>query len=232
VVLVDYLEHALPSFTFISSADRDRLRWASDPACFSAGCFVPCQPTAGLPWRWPYSASFMLVPAAWDRGAPGQRISQTFWETYLIPGGLAQLGAGLMTDVAFPSRKVLVHDTRGRHDGTVQMAFADPRARLPLLFADGAARVKHTSAANPGWQPNQPASPNPTLMDVTNQITQCTPGGAPAQFVTRQVTGVYRWTRGGLAGRDFAGPEINTGQRGDADDAATPMSTPAELLVP
>jgi hypothetical protein len=217
IVLNDYLDLPLPWFLFISAADRDRLRWASDPACYNNNCFWPCQPGGSATWRWPYSASFQLVPAGWDRSMPPQRVTQATWGNYWNVPEHADLGGGLLSDVAFPSRKVLVHDNDDRHSGPVPRSFANPQARLPLLFADGRVRVKHTVDANPGWQPNQPANPHPTWFTYEEVLAPCVVGGPWPQYTHASAPGVYRWTRGGLAGRDFAGPEINTGQRAASD---------------
>ena len=63
-----------------------------------------------------------------------------------------------------------------------------PVVQTVAVQHDGHAALMKTADANPGWQPNNPNSPNPTLI-----------GGYP---------GAYRWTRSFLAGRDFGGPEI------------------------
>jgi hypothetical protein len=232
LMLVDYFDEPIPWMTAISAADANRLRWASDPLCFEAGCFNPCGPypwgAASFPQRWPFSASFQMVPAVWDRSPAGHRTANVNSSYYWYTGSL--FGPGRLSDIAFPSRKVLVHDERDRHSGNpVLLHFAHPDARLPVLFGDGRARVKHTADANPGWQPNAPARPLPTRM-LTSDEPYCTPGQQLPQMPDYWVDGVYRWTRGGLAGRDFAGPEINTGQRGDADQAQEPWLAPKWLM--
>lgn len=54
--------------------------------------------------------------------------------------------------------------------------------------------VRAASDSNPGWQPNVPTSPLPTTLG--------------------SLVGRFLWTRGGLAGRDFGGPEVCMGQPG------------------
>ncbi|MCH9058952.1 MAG: hypothetical protein IIB55_10025 [Planctomycetes bacterium] len=51
---------------------------------------------------------------------------------------------------------------------------------------------------------------NPTLYDYVPRDWE--PPTIDGSFRER-VTGYYRWTRGGIKGRDFDGPEIDTGQR-------------------
>jgi hypothetical protein len=208
LVLADYLDQRLPWKVAISSADRDRQNWASDPACFDQACFA-CQPAVGPEAkRWPYSGSFQLPTMYYDRSVAGARLNQTglphgFYNYY--PTTTA-LGPARMSDVAFPSQKVLMHDINGRHFGTRQPYCTHPEARLPLLMVDGSVPVRSAADANPGWDPNVPSSPTLT-MQFTYQPLGCweppalNPGGD-------LVFGRFRYTRQSLFGRDFGGPEV------------------------
>lgn len=111
-----------------------------------------------------------------------------------------------MTEVGFPSSKVWMMDQYDRHAGADDpIFFADPEARSTLLMFDGSASRRLTADANPGFRPDDPSSPEPTVISV--YLGQ----GVPRP----EFDGVYRWTRGGLRGIDFGGGEISTGQPRD-----------------
>jgi hypothetical protein len=210
LVLADYLDKPLPWHTVISAADVERQRWVDNLNC--PGCVSPCN----APHLKTALASSFSVTAGWfDRSPVGSRVSQGAEYNFFLVPQTAIYGPGRLSDVAFPVHKVALHDVWSRHSGYPVPLYNDPAARLPLLHLDGHARVRHTSNANPGWQPNMPMSQNPTVFPSMWRISECIPGipGMPAQIVPGQpAPGVYRWTRGGLAGRDFGGAEINTGQ--------------------
>src|SRR5690606_9199336 len=93
--------------------------------------------------RWPYSSSYQVVPASYDRE---NRISQGgTHRTYSIPG-TPKLGNTLMTSVAFPSGKVHMHDSHQRHFSNKEPRYyAFPDARMPLMFFDGSVRTEITA---------------------------------------------------------------------------------------
>ncbi len=106
-------------------------------------------------------------------------------------------------EVTFPSSKVWMYDQFDRHDDPQDpLFFADPQARSTVLMFDASAARRATSDANPGFRPNDPTSPDPTILNVSRGQ------GVPDD----EFPGVYRWTRGGLRGIDFGGGEIDTGQ--------------------
>jgi len=102
--------------------------------------------------------------------------------------------------VAFPSSKAYMFDTFDRHFAREPDTFYfEPEASQPILFFDGSVSVKATKDANPGFQPLNPTSPDPSLVKKSFRATETFPG-------------YYRWTRDGLRGRDFGGGEVGTGQ--------------------
>jgi hypothetical protein len=186
----------------ISSADEHRLRWASDPACFDRGCFLPCQPQpTSFNKKFPYSSSFQLPPAFFDHSPPGSRVSQAGAAIFWFVSNTASLGPRALGEVAYPTHKVLLNDEFARHFGPTTPLCLRDEARLPFLFVDGSVRVQPAAHANPGWNPNAPSSPDPMTFAAVNAI--CDPNPLPPT----QVLGRFRWTRGGLAGRDFGPPE-------------------------
>ncbi|MFI4915302.1 MAG: hypothetical protein ACIAS6_02195, partial [Phycisphaerales bacterium JB060] len=84
---------------------------------------------------------------------------------------------------------------------------AFPDAKATILMFDLSASQRVTDDANEGWMPNSPTSTQPTTYQFAAGSAWEPQARAPAQ-----VTGYYRWTRGGLRGVDFNGTEINTGQ--------------------
>ena len=207
LVLQDYIGQTLPDRLVISTGDRNRLLWASDPAAFRAGAFQPSPWVAGdaRTYRWPYSASFQVTTSSYDNSKVGSRITQGAHNTYNVPG-TCSLGRVKMADTAYPAQKVHVHDQHARHFGKIQTYFGYPSARVVLLFMDASASVRLTQDSNRGWQPNDPANPAPTqYMYAPASWEPPTLSGAPNEQIT---AGYYRWTRGFNGGVDFGGKEI------------------------
>jgi hypothetical protein len=191
LVLADYLDEPLPMTYAASPADGQLRGWQVDK-----------QTAPNV--RLPYSSSYELPTAFYDKSEVGMRISQsTLHNTFSIPGGVV-LGARTTADVAFPSQKVHLYDRYQRQFGNRTAFFAYPEARLPLLFADGSVDVRKTGDGNRGWQPNSPTSPQPTVYTYQPQEWEAPiPKGESSQLY-----GYLRWTRAGIAGRDYGGPEV------------------------
>jgi prepilin-type N-terminal cleavage/methylation domain-containing protein len=103
------------------------------------------------------------------------------------------------TNVTFTSSKAFIFDTFDRHFADEpDYVYFQPGARQPILFFDGSVSVRDTNSANEGFQPNNPSSPDPTLIKISSSGDS--------------FPGYYRWTRGGLRGLDFGGSEVSTGQ--------------------
>ena len=213
VVLLDYMAARLPEPIVVCPEDRQRLLWSSDPRAFDAGEFQPAperlygEPGSNFGKRWPYSSTYQYVPAAYSPDA-ARGNSLTIWQAdthmfFYVPDRVP-LGNRRITDVAFPSQKVFVHDQRQRHMGKDDVYFAYEFARQPLGFFDASVRMSLTSETNQGFQPNRPSSPQPTLFEYTPQAWE-----AP-RIEPGIVSGHYRWTRGGLQGIDRGGSEIST----------------------
>jgi hypothetical protein len=208
------LQHAgleSPNRLFVSAGDRARQLWVSDPLGFDLNNFKPNQPDpTGQPMqkRWPYSSSYQLASSFFDQTVSAtSRIRQGGTEpTWFIPPD-ADLHAKTLSSTAFPSQKVHLHDKYAWHFGKTAADslptfplgqgypyFAEPHARLPLLFVDGHAAMHQSGSANEGWIPNNPTSCLPTTFS------------SPSSGKT--VSGRYRWTRSYLDGRDVGGPEV------------------------
>ncbi|MCC6661596.1 MAG: prepilin-type N-terminal cleavage/methylation domain-containing protein [Phycisphaerales bacterium] len=213
LVLQDYLASRLPEKLVVCPEDRHRLLWQTDPKAFDQGMFQPAP--AGVPGdpyarRWPYSSSYQVTTASYDRSKRGNRIYAADYNSYYVPG-LANLGNTKLADVTFPSRKVHMHDQYQRHSGKTQVYFGYPQAKVPLLMHDSSVDIYATGDCNKGWQPNAPTS-----AVYTTYMYNPTPGGwEPAPLFNAAgdlMTGYYRWTRGFLRGVDFGATEAYTGQ--------------------
>ena len=214
LVVNDYLGQQLPEPSMVSPADRDRSNWQQQPReLFDSGYWLPRQPTPGDTQnkRYPYSSSYELVPAAYDRATtPGERVRQSTAGHYIyIAPFNARLGGVLLTRVTYPSQKVQVHDSEGRHFGKLSPWMGYDVCRQPVLTYDGAVTVRVSDDYNPGWNPGLPEDPGPSVVLYRPQGWESpTLSGEPFE----PTEGKIRWTRGGLAGIDFGGTEADTGQ--------------------
>lgn len=211
LVLLDYLSLPLPVKITACPEDKPLQLWQSDIATYQRGGFGTQQPViVGAPAAFrakPYSSSYEMPPATYDRSDVGARLEQSPGGHYTYrgaagPGG--RFGSVRFDVVAFPSNKVLLHDTHQRH-AKQQLFFAHPSARQPILFFDSSVVDRATKDANLGWQPNTPTSPNPTIIRYAPYRYEppASNGQAYEEFVGR-----YRWTRGGIKGVDFGGSEV------------------------
>jgi hypothetical protein len=217
LVLQSYQDEPLPSRWVVSPADSVRLDWQDDPVNkFDQGFWLPLQPDpTPTNKRWPYSASYSVTASAWDYNQSSlgdefdaKRTYQSFQHNFWVIPAETDVSQRPIADVAFPDAKVHVHDTHQRHLGDRRPYYGLEEARIPLLMFDGAAAVRQTADANPGWRPPTPDFPCSVFNYKPSAWEPDTVSG-DAQDV---VKGYYRWTRGGLLGRDFGALPLDTGQ--------------------
>lgn len=210
LVLQEYAGRRPPARMWISAGDRNRLLWASDVEGFNANKFGPNQPNpTGSGWRWPYSSSYNVAPFIYSvESGPNALHHQTSYQLW-ISSNLSYTSPKSLTDIAFPSHKVHLHDSHARHFGQHQpyFAFATREARVPLLLFDASASLRSSAGANLGWNPLQPTNPSGVstfAYDPTStwEPPAISPSGSDSCF------GVYQFTRSANNGRDFGGPEI------------------------
>ncbi len=204
LVIQDYLSQRLPEKMVVRPGDRDRLDWQNNPAMnFDQGLWLPAQPEPAEEGskRWPYSSSYQVVPASYDRGDAGNRITQQgmLHYQYLVPQD-ASLGDRRLAEVRFPGQKVLMQDSEDRLRAARRTYYAIPASIVSLLMFDGSVDARKTADANPGWDSNLPNSPGPMRFVYLPRVWEAPPMGDANQDV---VVGYYRWTRGGLGGVDF-----------------------------
>ena len=216
LVVNDYLAQKLPERMVVSPMDRYRLNWQEDPInLFQNDFWTPFQPLSGRTpsnWRWPYSSSYQVVPASYDRSPrPQDRIHQTgrvAHNRYFVPGRVT-IGDVRITAVDAPAQKVFMMDSVDRYSKD-ELYYAFPDARNLVLMFDGSGSQRVTGDANVGWDPTDPTDDGPSEMTYSpDRPGELWESQARAGEI---VPGYYRYTRGGLKGVDFGGGEIDTGQ--------------------
>jgi prepilin-type N-terminal cleavage/methylation domain-containing protein len=213
LVVQDYLASRLPEKMVVCPEDRARLLWQTDPRAFDAGILQPAPANPGDPnrKRWPYSSSYQVTTAAYDRSMPGSRITQSpaAHNYYVVPID-ANLGNTKLADVEYPSNKVHFHDQHQRHFTRDQLYFGYPIARVTLLMHDSSVQVLKTNETNLGWSPNYPTS-NAVTTYAYVPDPNWEPPTLSGQASDPISAGYYRWTRGFLKGVDYGMKEISTG---------------------
>jgi prepilin-type N-terminal cleavage/methylation domain-containing protein len=224
-VLFDYLAVRLPEPIYTCPEDRVRLNWAKDIKAFQAGLAAPYPAAAGTPipdsdrdMRWAYSSSYEVTISAYDglqslpaRSGPDvtDRMRNMSNNHFIFePLTSWRNKQQKLTTVAFPSKKVFLHEGHARHEKR-HTYYASAGAKVNLLAFDGSVNYRSNNDANRGWDPRAPTSPNGfQYLYRPDRWEAPTITGA----ATESVWGFYRYTRGGLRGIDFGGGELNTGQ--------------------
>jgi hypothetical protein len=209
LTLDNYLPQSIGGCPEDAPRARDKVYPEELSALAQKGLPLPSGPEQ----RWRFSTSYQYVPATYSPDqltAAGPTISQGSTDgEFLVPNSHPfGTNARKMSEVAFPAKKVFVFDTHDRHYARQPLFYASPAARQPLAFFDMSARACRTSNANPGFQPNDPASPDPTVFTYKPEGEARNWYPAPTNpDGDRGMKGYYRWTRGGLKGIDFSSAE-------------------------
>jgi hypothetical protein len=211
LVLADHLNLPLPTPWAVSPGDDNRLAWQQWP---NNPIPLPPPPDDPRTRRWVYSSSYELGTAFFHRD---QRSATEFTieqgathSAYINVTPSLPMGDRLITQVVFPSHKAMLWEQHQRFFGSRVAFFAYPEARIPVLTVDGSVLVRAATESNLGFRPNQPTSGLATQFTYSPAAFEPpVPPGSPDS-----VSGRYRWTRGGLTGRDFGAPEVCTGQDG------------------
>ncbi|MFG0327703.1 MAG: type II secretion system protein [Phycisphaerales bacterium JB037] len=224
LVLQDYMAARLPEPLVVCPEDKNRLNWQKDPANrFDEGFWLPNQPNAADPIqrRWPYSASYQLTPAGYD---PMQSTTATTFNPVRQAGthgfyytdSRVAYGNQRLSTVVFPSQKVMMADSHGRHKSNIQLYYGYRDSTQPLLYYDSSVRESATKDSNRGWEPASKTSRSPHRFSYAPSLWEPPlrdgswpdlggSGGDP-------VFGWYRYTRLGLKGIDFGAREVDSGQ--------------------
>jgi type II secretory pathway pseudopilin PulG len=212
LVLQDYLDQRLPAKLVVCPEDSYRLQW-DDWRTFDANGFMPSQPDATNHenYRWPYSSSYQIIPASYSpdsirNGATTVIQSTTGAGFYTLASGNINLnahngwlGKRKLSEVAFPSTKIQMHEDAGRHAKT-WIYYADDSCTFNAMFFDQHATAVHSSDVLPGFRPDDPRNPLPRMYAYAPAPYEAPlQAGAPTSLVLK-----CRWTRGGLQGADIA----------------------------
>ena len=201
LVIVDYLDSELPWESAACPEDEPRRCWQARGEDF---CDCPIRPDCdNYPsQRWSYSSSYEFGPTFFSEDG---RLAQGPEHRYYVVLFPSHLGGKLLAQVRYPAAKAMMWEGTARHFGPKHQYHAYKEARVPILFADGSVSAKATTDANPGWHPLVPDDPRTTIYYYAPSAWEApTLSGKDRE----RVTGYYRWTRRGLAGRDFGGPEV------------------------
>ncbi|MFG0283255.1 MAG: hypothetical protein ACF8R7_02440 [Phycisphaerales bacterium JB039] len=207
--LLDYLDRDPPDRSFVSPGDKHRFNWTKDPErLHDQGFWLPYQESPGATnKRWPYSSSFHVPPAIVTSPYSGSgAVTQGFTHRSWNVPSTVELRPILLSDVVYPAQKVHIHESHSWYHGPQVDSYAYPRARVHVLSADGTAQSLAARDANLGWQPTRPDTAAATIFQYSPSLWEGPP--VPDSLMEAR----YRFTRGGPTGRDFGGPEVDTGQ--------------------
>ncbi len=220
LVLVEYMGGTLPMPASVCPEDKPRLGWRQDPLNMKNAPSQPTKPTntQNLDW-FPYSSSYQLLPAAWDKDSSGVQhngyytVQGTYHDSYkLWIKNRIRNPRNTTADLAFPAMKVAMADSQQRHIGKSDVYYAYPNAKQPVLFYDSSVSVRRTGDANKGWSRDTGADANGVPSDEPQEFTYRPDPGFESPVPPRErgsVLGYYKWTRLGLKGVDYAGGEIS-----------------------
>jgi hypothetical protein len=230
LILLD--DHAISDEAFhdsqlgIDPADENLLTWHERTLEYRDGSGVPYSdgyPGVGYDddgnWtsqpvraRWRFSSSYQIVPHAWQ-GDGDQNVYTPVQDTphlFIASNGDAILGRRHMSEVAFPSKKVHMHEEfdyeQNRHP-----YFAYDHARPEKLMFDGSINSRPSGEANPSVSPEDYEYIDPEL-DPYKYLPLWTQRYVPLDTFPIPLGGFndntelsmrYRWTLYGLQGVDY-----------------------------
>ncbi len=215
LVLADYLGAPLISPRNLCPMDANRLRWQREYRLFHDG--TPTQPSpwingADVPYntRWPFSSSFEVAMSTWGpTGGPFAVSQATTHRTYNAPSTYNVRANRRISEVVYPSSKVWMYDMEARHTTERPYFFAEETASNPLLFFDMSVRVRIAGDANRGFNPSTPQGTAWTVITYTPELWEAPRrDGTYNSSPSDTYRGRYRFTRNGIRGRDFDGPEV------------------------
>jgi prepilin-type N-terminal cleavage/methylation domain-containing protein len=222
LILNDYLQQRLPEQMVACPEDKLRLLWQEavrgKPPAEARAAFLAIPLTqrpdgdANGVQRVPYSSSYSLIASEYslDQRVGAQLTVQSALVNHYSYYVNGPLGRRTQEEIAFPSSKVLMHDSFARHSGKRELWHAYPEASLPLLFADASVRVEKTGDANRGFYPNVPLVDLPLRYNYVPRLYEPpTRSGAALELMT----GYYDWCRAGLKGIDYGAGEVDSGNQ-------------------
>ena len=220
LVLFDYLSSQLPEQIAACPEDRNLILSASDPLDETLWAKMPPQygyqgsfNVDRVMQRYPFSSSYQTIPYAWaPDGKPAGSANPYTWPVadtthlFYVLNVEGAHGKRKMSQVNFPAAKVQMFEHNDYHGNSKNPFYAYQEAASVQLFFDTSVRSMPSADANRGWDPTRPAQNTTFMYRYTPLTTEPDPIGDDLVPV------LYRFTRGGLAGIDYGGSEIDTGQ--------------------
>ena len=211
MILYDHLNISLPSRTHVSPEDRARLSWQDHANDLSSLDIRPFG-SGSTQLRWVYSSSYEVGCSFYSRDArvvDGQIVYATIAQgpqhsIYTLSPS-APVFERRLNEVRFPASKAHMWDSHQRDLGGNGLFFAVESARVPVLSVDGSVGLRSSASTNPGFRPNDPENPLPASFAYRPTNFEAPASNGQEE---EQVVGRMRWTRWGLRGRDFNGPEV------------------------
>lgn len=218
LVLMDYLNLPFPSVLFADPSDANLLQWQANPLDLSVNNNIPYGQGSGQPqkgydnpagWtksgimqRWPFGSSYQRTVSAWApdglHGEPTVAPVAATPHLTSVDSGTPLADGRNYAEIAFPSAKVHMFEEFDREQAGSPY-FAYDHARPEKLMFDGSINDRPSGEAGPSWNPHQgkrewlqtyvPIHTFPIPLDGL---------GDPTLLSQR-----YRWTLGGLKGRDY-----------------------------
>ena len=195
----------------VSPEDSQQLNWQRGEAAFLQSSPRPEGSVSSI-LRFMYSSSYESGPAFWSpdaaaavNGMVQPTVNQGPWHySFIVPPSMT-FGQRRLDEVRFPSSKAHMWDRYQRDLGSRMPYFSVSEARIPVLCVDGSSGLRAAANTNHGFRPSTPMNPSPTTFAYQPDAWEPpTTTGDPSQILT----GRQRWTRWGLRGRDFNGPEV------------------------
>ncbi|MAO20677.1 MAG: hypothetical protein CMJ25_07995 [Phycisphaerae bacterium] len=219
LVLLDYLaadDNIFNTTTLgIDPADQNVLTWHERPLSYGQGSGVPYAETdlngydedfnwslTAVRQRWAFASSYEIVPFAWQGDGPNDVYVPVSSTPHLYSGtGSIVLGQRLMSDVAFASQKVHMHEDHDREQKRFPW-FAYDHAAVEKLMFDGSINSQISGEANDSYSP---ADPNNVWRQryVPIQHYPIPLGGFND---STELNMRFRWTKNGLQGIDYPTP--------------------------
>lgn len=217
LVLLDYMVGTNEEFNettvAIDPADEQQLTWHERPLEYTTGSGVPYSGNNAFGYdddtnwygienkmRWPFASSYQVVPYAWQGDGPTD-IYVPVADTphlYLLNGQSVSLGRRFTSEVAFPSKKVHMHEEFD-YEQSRYPYFAYDHAMPEKLMFDGSINSRLSGEANDSVNP---ADPDPVWRQRYVPLdTFPIPLGGFGDDTELNMR--YRWTDGGLQGVDY-----------------------------
>ena len=214
-VMLDHLGRQFPAEIAAAPGDKQQIEWAQDihNELYPLG-FNDKEPGVNGSWNQlaPWASSYQAVPCSF---------SPDFTPTFVpYSGGHNLFGtmdgfqptARKMSEVQFPGQKVYFYSFYDYNSGQIPIYHAYDDAKSTMNFFDGSAGRRLTAESNPGWNPAAKGAGSPGPSRYLYKPNKTWEPPTRSGQISEQVTGHYRWTRGGLLGVDYGGEDTKYGK--------------------